>query len=400
MLYLFPACQRNITTEKRSSIQYFKDKGVIVMSSHAETFTMGVEEEYQVIDPQTRELSPASHEVVEAAQKALGEKAQPELQLAQVEAETPVCQDLAEVRREVLKMRRGMITAAQQVGKQLAAAGTHPFSHWKDQRITPKERYLGVAEDYRQLARETIFGCHVHVGISDREVALRVMNHARLWLSPLLALAANSPFSLGEDTGYASFRTLMWSRWPTSGQPQYFNSLEDYQHLLQVLIDADFLEDATKIYWDIRLSENFPTIEFRVTDCCLTIDETVMIAGLIRAIVQTSYAQVQDNRPAPAVRPELLRAAHWRAARYGIEQDLFDVVQQRSLSASDYLEEMLTMLRPALENDGVWDEVAGQLYKVIEHGNGAQRQRQVYEQKQRMEDVVDFVVSETMQGVL
>lgn len=368
------------------------------MSSQAETFTMGVEEEYQIIDPITRELSPSSQALLSAAQQTLGERATTELQLAQVEAATPVCQTLQEVRQELTKMRREMITAAQGAGKQLVAAGTHPFAHWKSQRITPKERYLGIVEDYRQLAREPIFGCHVHIGLTDRKIALRVMNRARIWLTPLLALAANSPFWLGDDTGYASFRTLMWSRWPTSGQPQFFRSLDEYHALLQALIQTGFIEDATKIYWDIRLSENFPTIEFRVTDCCMTVDETVMIVGLIRAIVQTCYTYIQRNEPAPDVRPELIRAAHWRAARDGIEKELIDVVEQRSLPATALIEKLLTTLRPALEAEQSWDEVAGLVRETLRRGNGAQRQRNIYQQQKRLEDVVDFMVAETMRG--
>jgi glutamate---cysteine ligase / carboxylate-amine ligase len=368
------------------------------MASHAETFTMGVEEEYQIIDPVTHELSSSSHTLLPTAQQHLGEKAQPELQLAQVEAATPVCQTLQEVRQELIKMRRGMITAAQQDGKQLGAAATHPFSHWKSQRITPEERYLGIVEYYRHLAREPIFGCHVHIGLADREVALRVMNRARIWLAPLLALAANSPFWLGDDTGYASFRTLMWSRWPTSGQPQFFRSLDDYNALLQALIQTGFIEDATKIYWDIRLSERFPTIEFRVTDCCLTIDESVMIVGLIRAIVQTCYTYIQQSKPAPDVRPELLRAAHWQAARYGIEGELIDVVAQRSLPAATLIEQLLTTLQPALEAEKSWEEVVGLIRTTLQQGNGAIRQRRAYQRNGRIEDVVDLIVAETKRG--
>lgn len=368
------------------------------MASQTETFTMGVEEEYQIIDPVTRELSSSSHTLLPTAQQHLGEKAQPELQLAQVEAATPVCQTLQEVRRELIKMRHGMIMAAQQDGKQLAAAGTHPFSHWKSQRITPKERYQGIVEYYRQLAREPIFGCHVHIGLEDREVALRVMNRARIWLAPLLALSANSPFWLGDDTGYASFRTLMWSRWPTSGQPQFFRSLDDYNALLQALTQTGFIEDSTKIYWDIRLSERFPTIEFRVTDCCMTVDECVMIVGLIRAIVQTCYTYIQQNKPAPDVRPELVRAAHWQAARYGIEGKLTDVVAQRSLPAPTLIEHLLTTLQPALEAQQSWDEVVGLVRTTLQQGNGAIRQRRAYQRNGRIEDVVDLIVAETKRG--
>ena len=369
------------------------------MLSQTEPFTMGVEEEYQIIDPVTYELSSSSSALLSTAQQTLGDKAQPELQLSQVEAATPICRKLQEVRTALIQMRREMIAAAAQQGKNLASAGTHPFSHWKRQRITPKERYQGIAEDYQQLAREPIFGCHVHVGLEDREMALQVMNRARIWLAPLLALAANSPYWLSADTGYASFRTVMWSRWPTSGQPQLFTSLDEYKALLHALIATGCLEDATKIYWDIRLSERFNTMEFRVTDCCLTVDEAVMIVGLIRAVVKTCYEQARRDDPLPLVRPELLRAAHWRAARYGISSDLIDVVAQHSLPAAAMIEKMLTTLRPELEAEGNWEEIASLVHETLRRGNGATQQRAAYQRNARMEDVVAFLVAQTRRGI-
>lgn len=365
------------------------------MSSKTEAFTIGVEEEYQIIDPDTYELSSSSHALLPSVQKKLGDKAQPELQLSQVEAATPVCKTLHEARTAVTCMRREMIAAAERQGKYLAAAGTHPFSHWKDQRITPKERYVGIAEYYQQLAREAIFGCHVHIGLESREMGLQVMNRARIWLPQLLALSANSPYWLGEDTGYASFRTMMWSRWPSSGQPQLFASLDEYDRLIQALIAVGSINDATNIYWDIRLSERFNTVEFRVSDCCPTLDEVVMIVGLIRAVVQTCYEQARRDDPIPPVRPELLRAAHWRAARYGISDDLIDVEAQQAIPAAILIEKMLASLRPALEAEDDWDEVAALVHATLRHGNGAMRQRAAYERNERMEDVVAFLVEET-----
>lgn len=370
------------------------------MSSAEENFTIGVEEEYQIIDPHTWELSSSANALLRTAQKTLGESAQPELQLSQVEVATPVCRDLQEVRTELQHMRREMIAAAAKKGKFLVAAGTHPFSHWKSQRITPKERYEEIAEDYQQLAREPIFGCHIHIGLQDRELGLQVMNRARVWLAPLLAIAANSPFWQGEDTGYASFRSMMWNRWPTSGQPQHFASLDEYNALLQAMIAAGCIEDATNIYWDIRLSERFPTIEFRVTDCCLTLDETVMIAGLVQAIVQMCSEQASKHTPIPEVRPELLRAAHWRAARYGISDGLIDVVGQHTLAAADLLQQMLDTLRPTLEASGNWAEVSELFHQTIRQGNGSMRQRAVYQRQKRMEDLLQYMVAETGKGIV
>lgn len=369
------------------------------MSSPQGNFTIGVEEEYQIIHPDTYELSSSSKALLSTAQQALGEQAQPELHLSQIEAATPVCRNVQEARTQLVRMRQNMLASAVLQGKTLAAAGTHPFSDWRKQRITPKARYREIAEEFQQLAYEPIFGCHVHIGLENREMALQVMNRARVWLAPLLALSANSPFWLGEDTGYASFRAIMWSRWPTSGQPQYFASLADYDALIQALIATGSIEDASHIYWDIRLSERFKTIEFRVADCCLTIDEAVMMAGLIQALVQTCYEQEIRQTPMPVVRAELLRAAHWRAARYGISHDLIDVIEQRSLPAAVLIENMLAALRPALENEGNWDEIAFLVNQTLRRGNGTLRQHAVYQQQGRLEEVVAYIVAETCKGI-
>jgi len=286
------------------------------MSLGIQTFTMGVEEEYQIVDPTTRELAARQARVLPVAKKALSDAVQPELQLSMIEIATPVCATLADVRRELRRARRDVIDAAHQNGSRIAAAGTHPFSAWRDQPITPKDRYRQIVSDFGQVARETvIFGCHVHVGVESRDVALDVMNRVRSQLSPLLALSANSPFWLGTDSAYASFRTQVWSRWPMSGPPLAFASKDEYDELIATLIAAGVIEDETKIYWDVRASCRFPTLESRVTDVCLTVDEAVMLAGLVRALVRRAYLAGQRNETAIAARHELVRAAHWRAAR-------------------------------------------------------------------------------------
>ena len=184
------------------------------MSQSKEDFTVGVEEEYQIIDPATRELRSRQQQILPIAKKTLGEEVQPEIQLSQIEIGTPVCRSLSEVRAELIRLRRELIAAAAKDGNKIAAAGTHPFSEWKEQQVTPKKRYQEALRDYQQLTRELIiFGCHVHVGISDPEMAIQVMNRARVWLAPLLALAASSPFWFGTDTGYASYRTEIWGMW-------------------------------------------------------------------------------------------------------------------------------------------------------------------------------------------
>ena len=366
------------------------------MPSEKEDFTIGVEEEYQIINPKTHELCSRVQQILLIAQKALGEQVQAEMQLSQIEIGTPVCRSLSEVRAELVRLRREVIAAAAVDGNQIAAAGTHPFSLWSQQQITPKERYEKLIEDYQQLTREQlIFGCHVHVGIGDPEMAIRVINRVRVWLAPMLALSASSPYWIGKDTGYASYRTEIWGRWPISGPPLIFSSQAEYKALVEALVATGSIEDGTKIYWDVRISERYPTVEFRVTDVCMTVDEAVMIAGLVRALARTCHDQAKADTPFPATRHELIRAAHWRAARYGLDGELIDVEQQTACSAGKLLEKFLTFLRPALEDFGDWDEISSLVHETVKRGNGATRQREVYERTGRLEDVVDFIVAET-----
>ncbi|HBB30521.1 MAG TPA: carboxylate-amine ligase [Cyanobacteria bacterium UBA8803] len=370
------------------------------MSSQTEEFTIGVEEEYQIINPVNRELHSRVEYILPKAQKVLGKEVQPEAQRSQIEIGTPICRTLTEVRSELVRLRREVIAAAAKDGNQIAAAGTHPFSHWEEQQLTPKERYLGLMQDYQQLTRElVIFGCHVHVGISDRELAIYIMNRARVWLAPLLALAASSPFWLGTDTGYASYRTEIWTRWPLSGSPLLFESLAEYERLVQALVATKSIEDATKIYWDVRLSERFPTLEFRITDVCQTVDEAVMIAGLVRALVRTCYQQAMRDEPFPAVRHELIRTSHWRAARYGLEEDLIDVGLMKAVPARELVESFLAFLRPSLEEYGEWEEISSLVHETMQRGTGATRQREVYQRTGRLEDVVDLIVQDTAKGI-
>ncbi|MBA2680274.1 MAG: carboxylate-amine ligase [Ktedonobacteraceae bacterium] len=361
-----------------------------------EEFTMGVEEEYHIIDPDSRELSPSALPILERAKHVLGERIQPELRLSQIEVETPVCSTLAEVRSHLQRLRRETISAARQEGKQIASAGTHPFSHWRGQPVTPKERYESLAIDYQQLTREqTISGCHVHVGLHDREIALQVMNRARSWLAPLLALSASSPYWLGEDTGYSSYRTEIWSRWPISGPPLAFTSLQEHNALAQDLINIGAIQDTTKIYWDLRLSERFETIEMRVADACMHIDDAVLIAGLIRAIIRTCYEQVIRQESFTPARHEVLRVAQWTAARYGLSEKLVDVQVAQLVPAQELIEKLLQFTKDALNATGDWEEVSSLAHQTLQQGNSATRQREVYQRTGSLQSVVDFLVTET-----
>lgn len=369
------------------------------MASGREDFTVGVEEEFLLVDAESRRLVPRARRVLPRAQAAAGPGGQieHELQLSQVETGTDVCHSLAAVRAELARLRRAVRTAAEREGCQVASAGTHPLPLPDEgSGVTPKPAYLRLERDYQLVAREQVVcGCHVHVGVADAEVAIQVLNRARPWLPVVRALGVNSPFWMGEDTGYASFRTEIWSRWPTAGTPEVFASRGEYDRLVDDLLRTGAVDDPARIYWDLRPSARFDTLEFRVTDACLRVDETVMVAGLVRALVRTLHGEVGAGDPPVLPRPELLRAASWRAARFGTEGELIDLEAGRSVPAAALVTRLLTVLRPALEEAGEWDEVHHLVERVLAEGTGAMRQRRAFARAGRLEDVVDLVVAET-----
>jgi carboxylate-amine ligase len=307
-----------------------------------------------------------------------------------------VCATLAEVRDAVRRSRRALAGAAEREGLRLAAAGTHPFSHWRDQAVTDKPRYHNLAEDYRQVFREqVVFGCHVHVGIADPEAAIQTMNRVRPWLPALLALSGSSPFWLGADTGYASYRTEVWNRWPMAGMPQAFASRAEYDALVETLMATGSVREPTKLYWDVRPSSHFETLEFRVADAVMRVEEAVMVAGLVRALAFTGHEAAARGEPAPEPRPELLRAAKWRAARHGLDADLVDVLHGTARRAAELVEAFLAAVRPGLEAAGDLEEVTGLVRATVAGGTAAARQRRVFGRTGSLEAVVDLVVDET-----
>lgn len=371
------------------------------MAFQQQDFTIGVEEEYQIVDPVTRQLYPAALELLPVVQQQVGDRADTEMSLSQLEICTPICYTLQDIRQFLQQARRVLSEVAKHNGKQVIVVGAHPFSHWSEQPVTPTLRYQKLERIYQHLAREQVIcGYHVHIGVSDRELALRILNRVRPWLHVLLALSASSPFWLGDDTGFASFRTQIWSRWPLSGPPPQLSSLEGYEALIRAFMDTGFIADATYLYWDARLSARYPTIEVRVADACLTVDEAVMQAGLTRALIATCYEQELQHMPLPDVHFELLRVAHWQAARYGLCGMLIDVQEQRSLPAPELVGKLLRMLRPALERWNEWAEVSTLVRRVLQEGDGAARMRAIYQHGQRYEDVVDFLIAETLRDIV
>lgn len=370
------------------------------MAGRTSICTIGIEEEYQIVDTDTGELRPRVRDVLPAARSAAGDEVQPELYQSQIEIASGVCESLSEVRAEVVRLRRAVIEAAENDGGRILAAGTHPFSDWRDQQATPKHRYRQSVLKYEQITRElVIFGCHVHVGVPDRAAGLEVLNRARLWLAPIIALTASSPYWLGADTGYASYRTQLWNRFPIAGPPAAFESLADYEALVDALVSTESIGDESRIYWDLRLPVKQDTVEFRATDVCTTVDEAVMTAGLVRALACVALDSAERGDPYTPVRQELLRAAHWRAARYGMERDLIDVHSMQAIPAGELVEQLLHHLRPVLEDAGEWDEVAGVVERIRRDGTSARRQREVYGRTGSLEDVVRHLAEETARDV-
>jgi len=366
------------------------------MPSTADDFTIGVEEELFLVDVESRRLKPVAGDVLPAVGRVDRGDVGPELLQCQIETGTGICRTLDEVAQELRVLRRAVSDAAREAGCAIASSGTVPLGFDEGSQVTPEPGYLRLERDYRLVTHEQLVsGCHVHIGMADPEMAIKVMNRARSWLPTLLALTANSPFWQGADSGYASFRTEVWQRWPTAGTPEAFASRAEYDDLVATLLAVDAIDDPARIYWDLRPSAKYDTLEFRVGDAHLTVDETVMTAGLVRALVRTCHRQAVDGEPFADPRPELRRAATWRAARFGTEGTLIDLDGCRSRPATEVVDRLLDLLRPALVDSGDWERIRSLVAGIVAGGTGAARQRRAFERRHRLEDVVDFVVAET-----
>ncbi|HVW32655.1 MAG TPA: glutamate--cysteine ligase [Acidimicrobiia bacterium] len=361
-------------------------------------FTLGVEEEFLVVDATDGGLRPDGPALLPAARDRLGKDVHLELHPTQLETNSPVARTLAEVRTAVTGLRQGLAATLAGAGCRLAASGTHPFCSWAEDPVVNPD-YEIVEREYQQLAREQVIcGGHVHVGVGDPELAIAIVNRVRPWLAPIVALAANSPFWGGRDTGYASYRTELWRRWPTAGTPASFAGRADYEAVVDALFATGAIDDHARIYWDVRPSAKFPTVEFRVADVGMTVDDAVMAAGLVRAVAVTAARDERQGAPPVAVRPELLRAATWRAARYGINGELVDVPARRALPARTLITALLERLRPALEDFGDWDEVNGLVNDRLSGGTAADRQRAVFAATGDHRAVLRSIVEATTPG--
>jgi glutamate---cysteine ligase / carboxylate-amine ligase len=364
------------------------------------TFTIGIEEEYQTIDPVSRDLrSHIQAELLEKGKKVLQERVKAELHQSVVEVGTGICNNIKDAKTEVKELRRHIIGLARENGLRVASVATHPFADWKVQEISPDDRYKNIVEDMQLVARANlIFGLHVHIGIEDRETAIHMMNHARYFLPHILALSTNSPFWLGMNTGLKSYRCKVFDKFPRTNIPDYFPSWGEYDNFIKLLIKTNCIDNAKKIWWDIRPHAFFNTIEFRVCDIPMRADETIALAALIQATVAKLYKLYTANQGFRLYRRALLMENKWRAARYGLDGKLIDFGKQKEVPARDLVNEYLDFV------DDVVDELDSReeldyIRRIVETGSGADRQLRVFKETGDLKKVVDYIIEETEAGL-
>jgi carboxylate-amine ligase len=363
-------------------------------------FTLGVEEEFQIIDPETRELRSHVQEILEDGKLILKEHIKPEMHQSVIEIGTGICRDIQEVRRDVGEMRTEIIRLARNRGMRVAAAGTHPFSNWADQKIFPDPRYDEVVEEMQLLARANlIFGLHVHVGIKDRALAFQIMNEARYFLPHILALSTNSPFWLGRNSGLKSFRTKIFDRFPRTNIPEYFESPAEFDEFVRILVKTNCIDNGKKIWWDVRPHPFFETIEFRICDIPMRLDETVTLAALVQAICVKLYRLRLQNLGFRRYRRGLILENKWRASRYGIEGKLIDFGKEIEVPFPELVAEMLEFVDDVVDELGSRREVEAVNW-ILQNGTGADRQLRIFEATGGdLRKVVDYICEETAHGL-
>src|SRR5947207_3551566 len=370
------------------------------MSAKSHTFTLGIEEEFAIVDPTTRELRSHIHEILEDGKVVLKEQIKPEMHQSVVELGTEVCDSIEHARAHVVELRSRLAELAGRSGLKIASVGTHPFSHWRDQHITEGERYKQIIEDMQLLARANlIFGLHVHVGIPDRESAIHVMNQARYFLPHIYALSVNSPFWVGEDTGLKGYRLKVFERFPRTSIPDSFESLSEYEDYCKLLVKTGCIDNAKKIWWDIRLHPFCDTFELRVCDAQSRVDDTLAIAALIQAVIAKLHKLLHQNITFRIYRRRLLDENRWRAARYGINGKLIDFGRETEVDERSLLHELLEFVSTEVQELGSEKEMA-HIERIIREGTGADRQLAAWEHAQDMKAVVDHIVAETYEGLI
>jgi carboxylate-amine ligase len=362
-------------------------------------FTLGIEEEFQIVDPQTRELRSHVSEILEEGRMILGEKVKPEMIQAQIEVGTGICQNIQEARADLTRLRSIISHLARKKGLEIIAASTHPISQWHDQKIYDDPHYALLIEELQMVARSLlIFGLHVHVGVADRERQIHIMNAARYFLPHVLALSTSSPFWLGINTGLKSYRSEVFKKFPRTDIPDHFDSYHAYQRYVDLLLKTNSIGNPKKIWWDIRPHPYFPTLEFRVCDIPTRVDDTVAIAALFQAIVAKLNKLIDKNLGFRLYRRMLIQENKWRAVRYGLDGKLIDFGKQTEVPVRDLIHELLEFVDDVLDDLGSRQEVE-HIHTILERGTSADEQLQVYRETNDLKAVVDRLIERTMENV-
>jgi carboxylate-amine ligase len=365
----------------------------------AHRFTLGVEEEFQIVDPQTWELRSHVSELLASSSPALGDQIKRELHQSIVEVGTRICANVDELEQEIFRTRHELVAGAERVGLAVAAAGTHPFSHWKDQILSPGVRYDSIVEELQQLARSLlIFGLHVHVAVPDRQCAIDLMNQARYFLPHLLALSTSSPFWMGRDTGLKSYRTTVFRRFPRSGVPEHFESWSEFEEYVQLLVGLHCIDDGRKIWWDVRPHPTFGTLEFRVCDVPTRPEEAIMLGALVQAIVVKLHRLYTCNQGYRLYKRALIEENKWRAARYGLDGKLIDFGKRAEVPMRELALELLAFVDDVVDDLGSRRAVE-YVHTVLRDGTSADRQLAVFRNTGDVKAVVQHLVAETRAGV-
>jgi carboxylate-amine ligase len=364
------------------------------------SFTLGIEEEYQTVDPATFDLrSHIGTELIANGKRLLAEKVKAEMHQAVIEVGTGICDNIQEAREDVVNLRRQMIRLAREHGLILAAGATHPFADWRVQDIYPDARYLQVVEDMQLVARSNlIFGLHVHVGVEDRETSIHLMNQMRYFLPHLLALSTNSPFWLGMNTGLKSYRTKVFDKFPRTNIPDMFTSWADFEGFVKLLIKTNSIDNAKRIWWDIRPHPFFSTLEVRICDLPMRADETLAIAALIQATVAKLYKLHSRNQGFRMYSRALIMENKWRASRYGLDGMLIDFGREQELPCRELILEYLDFVDDVVDELGSRKEVE-YVQTILDRGTGADRQLQIFEQTNDLQKVVEYMIEETQAGL-
>ncbi len=362
-------------------------------------FTLGVEEEYQIIDPETRDLRSHLSKIVDGAKVFLNEQVKAEMHQSVVEVGTNICNNVEEAKKEITLLRRKIVELAAKQDLIVGGAGTHPFSKWQDQPITDDPRYHHIVNELQDAARSNlIFGMHCHVGIENREVGLQLMNQACYFLPHIFALSTNSPFWEGRQTGYKSFRTKVFDKFPRTGLPTYFDSVQSYDNYLETLVKTNCIDNPKKIWWDLRLHPFYNTIEFRICDMSLTVEVTMCIVAIIQAIVAKLYKLTMNNTSFNIYRIALIRENKFRAARYGIDNMMIDFGLKKEVATKDLIVELLEFIDDVVDELGSREQI-NYVYTILNEGTGADKQLAVWNDSHDLTKVVDFITGEFCKGL-